>query len=44
MELSEFLKIFVAILIFLLIIAFIIIYISPNLKEGLTKIRETQWQ
>jgi len=44
MEFSEFLKILVAILIFLLIMAFIIIYISPNLREGLTKIREVQWQ
>jgi len=44
MEFPEFLKILVAILIFLLIMAFIVIYISPNLKEGLIKIKETQWQ
>jgi len=44
MEFSEFLKILVAVLIFLLILAFIIIYISPNIAGGLEKIREVQWQ
>jgi len=43
MEFSEFLKILVAVLIFLLIIAFIIIYISPNIREGIIKIKEIQW-